>query len=123
MAKLWNKFLVTRRDGSIPKWPWLVLGARDPAAPYTIRALAEKSQSLGMDVEYVEDLYRLANEWDEYRQENGEGDPDSGPHREDNHGVISAINSVNATVNHRAITEHKTDGTPCECHPATETFG
>ena len=28
-----GKFLVVRRDGSIPHWPHFVLGARDPAAP------------------------------------------------------------------------------------------
>ena len=29
--KLFNKFLVQRRDGSVPEWPWLVMGAADPA--------------------------------------------------------------------------------------------
>lgn len=101
MAKLWNKFLVRRRDGSIPEWPWLVLGARDPAAPYAIRALAERSQNLGMDSEYVEDLYKLANEYDAYRKKHGDGDPDAARHRFDDPDIVYLINSHNATINHR----------------------
>src|ERR1700704_5669978 len=27
-----GKYLVQRRDGSIPEWPYFVIGARDPAA-------------------------------------------------------------------------------------------
>ncbi len=101
MAKLWNKFLVRQRDGSIPEWPWLVLGARDPAAPYAIRALAERSHKLGKDPAYVEDLYRLATEYEEYRIQHGVSDPDAPSNRKDDQDVVFAINSVNATVNHR----------------------
>lgn len=39
--KIFNKFLVVRRDGTVPDWPYLVLGARDPAAPAALRTLAE----------------------------------------------------------------------------------
>lgn len=28
-----KKFLVLRRDGTIPDWPWFVLGGEDPMAP------------------------------------------------------------------------------------------
>lgn len=28
-----GKYLVQRRDGTVPDWPWFVLGARDPIAP------------------------------------------------------------------------------------------
>lgn len=87
--KLWNKFLVTRRDGTVPDWPYLVLGGRDPAAPTAIRALADESQRLGMDPEYCDDLRGLANDMDEYRAEHGEGDPDAPPHREDDPEVIA----------------------------------
>ena len=33
-----GKFLVVRRDGSVPHWPHFVLGARDPGAPTALRA-------------------------------------------------------------------------------------
>lgn len=87
--KLWNKFLVVRRDGSVPDWPYLVLGARDPAVPDAIRALAVKSRELGMDEEYVFDLQGLADDFDQYRVEHGNGDPDAGPHRPDDPTVIA----------------------------------
>ena len=42
--KLTAKYLVVRRDGSIPKWPAFVLGARDPCALFALRAYARKAQ-------------------------------------------------------------------------------
>ena len=101
MPGLWNKFLMRRRDGSVPDWPWLVLGARDPSTPTAIRAMADWHAEHGTDGEYVDDLRRLANEWDRYRAIHGDGDPEAGPHREDNPDIIAVINSVNATVNFR----------------------
>ncbi|HSX15071.1 MAG TPA: hypothetical protein VLE72_04185 [Candidatus Saccharimonadales bacterium] len=87
--KLWNKFLVVRRDGTVPDWPYLVLGARDPATPVAIRALAAESRLLGMDPEYCDDLLGLADDFGQYRQEHGDGDPDAGPHRPDDPAVVS----------------------------------
>lgn len=87
--RLWNKFLVQRRDGSVPEWPYIVLGGRDPAAPAAIRALSEESLKRGMDPEYCDDLLNLANYFEKYRNEHGEGDPDAGPHREDDESIVS----------------------------------
>lgn len=88
--KLWDKFLVLRRDGTIPDWPYLVMGARDPLVPYAIRAYAEQAaKTTTFDPEYVADLYRLADSFDEYRRIHGDGDPDAGPHREDDPDVVS----------------------------------
>lgn len=101
MAKLWNKYLVQRRDGSVPQWPWLVMGARDPAAPTAIRAYAKKAVEVGMDEEYITDLYKLADEWDKYRLENGEGDPDAPRHRQDNPEIIKALRGGGGTTQHR----------------------
>jgi len=42
-----GKFLVVRRDGSIPAWPHFVIGARDPAAPVALRAYADAAERLG----------------------------------------------------------------------------
>jgi hypothetical protein len=59
MARLWRnivpggKYLVVRRDGSVPEWQWFVLGSRDPAAPDALRTYADRAAQLGMDPEYV----------------------------------------------------------------------
>lgn len=94
--KLFNKFLVVRRDGTVPEWPYLVLGGRDPAAPAAIRALADESDRLGMDPEYVEDLRGLANDFDRYRSEHGDGDPDAPPHRTDDPETIARMRAGTA---------------------------
>ena len=89
--KLFNKFLVQRRDGSIPEWPYLVMGAADPIAPLAIRAYAEAARHSGMDSEYCEGLERLAVRFESWRQENWEGDPDAPAHRKDNPGIVAMI--------------------------------
>ena len=101
MTKLWNKFLVVRRDGSVPEWPWLVLGARDPVAPVALRAYAEEARRQGLDPDYARDVERLADDWERYRKEHGNGDPDASKHRIDDPVVVARISAANATVNHR----------------------
>jgi hypothetical protein len=91
VAKLWNKFLVVRRDGTVPEWPYLVMGARDPYVPGAIRQYAKLAQEAGEPEDYTSDLYRLADSFDQYRQTYGEGDPASPPHREDDPLVVSRI--------------------------------
>ena len=86
-----GKFLVVRRDGSAPHWPHFVLGARDPAAPVALRAYAEACYGLGLDQAYVDSLYDLARDFEAYRTEQGNGDPDAPPHRIDNPFVILAM--------------------------------
>jgi len=86
-----GKFLVTRRDGTIPEWPFFVLGARDPAAPAALWEYAKQCQALGMDGEYVEDVKKLSLEFDEYRIQHGSGDPDAPPHREDDPDTIAKM--------------------------------
>lgn len=86
--KLWNKFLVLRRDGTVPDWPYIVMGGRDPAAPFAIRAYAKAAAELGMDPEYCDDLLGLADDFEEYRKETGNGDPDAAPHRVDDPNVV-----------------------------------
>jgi hypothetical protein len=91
MPGLWDKFLVVRRDGTVPDWPYLVMGARDPYVPEAIRRYAEVAQAGGEDDDYVNDLYRLANSFEEYRQEHGAGDPAASAHREDDPSVVGRI--------------------------------
>lgn len=99
--KLWNKFLVTRRDGTHPEWPWLVMGARDPIAPAALRAYAQEARRLGYPEDYAADVEKLAGEWESYRETAGDGDPEAPPHREDSPEIVTKILAAGGTVNHR----------------------
>jgi hypothetical protein len=91
MAKLFDKFLVQRRDGTVPDWPYLVIGARDPAAPAALRAYADEAAEVGMSAEYRADIRRLADSFEEYMSEHGQGDPDAPAHRPDDPAVVAQI--------------------------------
>ncbi len=78
-----GKYLVQRRDGTIPDWPFFVIGARDPYAPAALRAYANAAEDADDDPYYVSDLRALATEFEEYRKANGSGDPSAVPHRKD----------------------------------------
>lgn len=86
-----GKYLVKRRDGTVVEWPNFVLGARDPAAPAALRAYAQEAQRLGMNMEFVRDVLRLAEEFEQYCEARGEGDPDKGPHRKDDPQTIKEM--------------------------------
>jgi len=86
-----GKYLVVRRDGTIPDWPSFTLGARDPCAPAALRSYAKKADVLGLDPDYVNAVFQLANEWDRYREQHGEGDPDKGKHRQDDPETIAKM--------------------------------
>lgn len=86
-----GKFLVLRRDGTVPEWPYFVLGAKDPAAGVALQAYANECKRLDMDVRYVCDLYDLAGEFDDFRAEHGNGDPDGRPHRRDNPETVAMM--------------------------------
>jgi hypothetical protein len=99
MSGLWRnedgtregKYLVQRRDGTIPEWPYFVIAAKDPAAPAALRAYADAAEVYGMDTKYVSDLRKLADEFEDYRHIYGEGDPDAPPHRKDNPDIIEKM--------------------------------
>lgn len=101
MAKLWDKYLVQRRDGTVPEWPWLVMGARDPIAPAALRAYADEADRLGYDPKYVDDLRQLVMDWEKYRAAHGDGDPDAPRHRTDDPDVVNRIPSTGGTVKFR----------------------
>lgn len=96
--KLWDKFLVVRRDGTVPEWPYLVIGARDPAAPAALRAYAEEAERLGFDPELTSDIRGQAGDFERYRAEHGDGDPDAGPHRPEDLAVTSRIRAGSRRV-------------------------
>lgn len=93
-----GKFLVVRRDGSIPAWPHFVMGGRDPAVPHALRAYADKAGELGMDPEYVVSVRELADDFEKYRKWEGEGDADAPPHRKDDPKVIRAMEGDDSTI-------------------------
>jgi hypothetical protein len=95
-----GKYLVLRRDGTVPEWPNFVLGAKDPAAPVALRAYAEEARRLNMDYQYVSDLLRLADEFDAFRIEGPgkRGDPDAPLHRKDDPRIIEAMQTGQLTL-------------------------
>lgn len=86
-----GKFLVVRRDGTVPHWPHFVLGARDPASVPALNAYADAAEKLGLDPEYVASIRDLAVDFLAYRYNEGEGDADAPPHRTDDPAVIAAM--------------------------------
>lgn len=83
-----GKFLVVRRDGSVPHWPHFVLGARDPASVPALNAYADACEKLGLDPEFVASARELAADFLGYRYNEGDGDPDAPPHRADDPAVV-----------------------------------
>jgi hypothetical protein len=86
-----GKYLVKRRDGTIPAWPWFVLGAADPAAPVALKAYADEARRLGFDPQYVNDLYNLAAEFSSYGKDVSNGDPDAPRHRVDDPATVAEM--------------------------------
>lgn len=86
-----GKYLVKRRDGSIPEWPHFVLGARDPCAPAALRAYADAAEQISMNPEFVADVRELAFKFEEYRRAYGSGDPDKGRHRKDDPETVALM--------------------------------
>lgn len=105
MSGLWRKsgikggkYLVQRRDGSIPDWQWFVLGSLDPAAPAALRAYAEAAEKLRMDPQYVADVRALADEFEADQEANGPGDPDSPPHRKDDPATVAKMEQADRSA-------------------------
>jgi hypothetical protein len=106
VPKLWvkgdekpeGKFLVVRRDGTVPEWPHFVVGAKDPAAYGTLRAYAQAAEILGWDPDYVQSVRELADDFFHYLREHGAGDPTAGPHRQDDPWVVEAMRQPGCRV-------------------------
>jgi hypothetical protein len=92
-----GKYLVKRRDGTLPEWPSFTLGAKDPCAPNALRAYAAKAKKLGLPSGYFMAVYKLANEFDDYRSRYGTGDPECGPHRKDDPDTIAEMRKGKST--------------------------
>lgn len=82
------KYLVVRRDGTIPNWSHFVLGSRDTAAPWALRAYAVFSLLFMRDWAYSRSVWRLAGDFRRERFALGGGDPYAPRHRIDDPEVI-----------------------------------
>lgn len=95
-----GKYLVVRRDGTIPPWPHFVIGGYDPAAAAGLRAYAAEARRLGMDPAFCDSIMELADDFTELSGERAStaalmgvkgADPDAPPHRKDNPAVIAMM--------------------------------
>lgn len=86
-----EKYLIIRRDGSVPVWPHFVLGARDLHAERALRHYAYSVLETGGDKEYAASLHALADDFRAYRTAHGHGDPFAPPHRKDDPRVLLAM--------------------------------
>jgi hypothetical protein len=86
-----GKYLVLRRDGTVPKWPSFVLGARDPAAAWALWFYSWVAWLMGMNGDYCRGCARRAKAFAEFRKTHGNGDPDKGPHRPDDPWVVARM--------------------------------
>lgn len=88
-----SKYIVTRRDGTVPNWPWFVLGGRDPRAADTVRDYADRCERDGLDPEYVAVCRRRADLMESHLAVHGAGDPGAPLHREDDPTTIAKLQS------------------------------
>lgn len=102
-----GKFLVVRRDGSVPHWPHFVLGARDLVVYDTMKFYAKAARAAGYETEYCDSIEELASDFFHYRQKHGDGDPEAPPHRKDDPVVIAAMRGEDVTISVRRDRENK----------------
>lgn len=91
-----GKYLVLRRDGTVPECANFVFLERDPSAPAGLRAYADEAEGRGYHPQYVADMRELSDEWE--ASSLGEGDPDAGPHRIDMPLVVRLMDGEFASV-------------------------
>lgn len=103
-----GKYLVKRRDGTVPAWPSFVLGAADPIAEVALRAYAgevsrllyhdaAQAEALGLSWPFYEALMRRADQFKAWRMQHGQGDPGMGPHRVDDPATIAEMRKGQAS--------------------------
>lgn len=81
-----GKYLVVRRDGTVPAWAHFVLAGTDPCAAVALAAYAAEARKRGWDDEYVASIEALACEFgaaSNTADAKAKSDPWAGPHRED----------------------------------------
>jgi hypothetical protein len=86
-----GKYLIKRRDGTVPPWPSFVLGGADPHAEVALRAYADSVEAAGGNPGWVAAIRRWADVFRRWCDEHGEGDPGMGPHRPDDPATIAEM--------------------------------
>lgn len=94
-----GKYLVQRRDGTVPPWPWFVLGAADKNAPAGLRGYANECEKNGLDPVYVADVRAVADKWEADLKAGvyEEGDPDAPRHRTDDPAIVAKMEQAKGT--------------------------
>jgi hypothetical protein len=87
-----GKYLVKRRDGTVPEWPSFVLGAADPMVPWTLRFYAVCGFLRGhFRWSMMRALWRFAGTMRRWRREHWIGDPGRGIHRKDDPETVAEM--------------------------------
>lgn len=106
-----GKYLVVRRDGTIPPWPHFVIGAADPCAPAALKAYADEADRIGLDAEFAQSVNDEADNFELWRLSMPatmkKADPDAGPHREDNPFVLGMMRGDHDLSGYSAIPHHE----------------
>jgi hypothetical protein len=87
-----GKYLVKRRDGTVPEWPSFVLGAADPNAPRALRFYAVLS-FLTRQINWAtfKAQWRWAGVMRRWRKQHRTGDPGMGQHRTDDPATVEEM--------------------------------
>lgn len=96
-----GKYLVVRRDGTVPEWPHFVMGAFDPCVPEALRTYAQQAHKRGYDPKFVESIYKLADQYELVSaspEAIAKAAPDAPPHRIDDPAVIRAMQHKPSTI-------------------------
>lgn len=88
--------ILLRRDGTPVEHPFFAMLARDPAAPAALRAYADEAERLRYDPAMIADVRELANAYEAYRINHGNGDPDAPRHRKDDPAILAWARSIKA---------------------------
>lgn len=95
-----GKYLVVRRDGSIPHWPHFVVAGIDPCAAAALRAYANEAKRIDLNTDFWQSIFILADQYEQLAMRARSdtavlgtkgSDPDKGPHRIDNPAVIEMM--------------------------------
>ena len=86
-----GKYLVVRRDGTVPHWPYFVLGARDPIVPDVLRCYAMLGRHIRYGEEYCLSVGELAYGFERYRRCHSASDPEAASNRVDDPNVVQAM--------------------------------
>lgn len=65
-----NKYLVVRRDGTIPSWPYFVLGAQDPCTLPAMRAYRQQAINR-VGIAYADLIFDITQEMQSYQEHKG----------------------------------------------------